>query len=192
MTSCQAIRDRTWSVAIAAASRQCLETSLAGLRALIARAQTGPAVIADASELPAADACADPQALVGHRAAPAAELEGHWNGDFGHLLLRRVGDELWGVYDHDGGTIRGTLAGDSFVGWWCEAPSRRPPGDAGVVEMKVIVDRDGVRAIAGQWRYGASGDWDDRWDMTWDPSPPAAALRARLDATADFCTAPPP
>ena len=95
------------------------------------------------------------------------------------------------IYDHDAGTVRGTLVGDRFIGWWCEAPSRRAPGDAGDVEMDVIVDSDGVRSIAGRWRYGDRGDWDDRWDLTWDATPAAPALAARFDAAADFCPRPP-
>ncbi len=189
ITSCQA-RGHSWSPAVAAASEQCLKTSIGELRALIARAERGPTLVADASTLPDPDACADPRLLVGNAPAPAMELEGHWKGDFGHLLLRRVGDEMWGVYEHDEGTVRGRLTADGFVGWWCEVPSRAAPGDAGDVEMKVIVDRDGVRAIAGRWRYGAAGEWDDRWDLTRDPSPPSAALIARFDDPATFCPHP--
>ena len=104
--------------------------------------------------------------------------------------MRRIGDELWGVYGHDDGTVRGRVIGDRFVGWWCEAPSRRAPGDAGDVEMQVIVDRDGVRAIAGRWRYGADGDWDDRWDLTAAPGPMPEALVARFADAATFCVHP--
>ncbi|HVV86223.1 MAG TPA: hypothetical protein VHE35_24375, partial [Kofleriaceae bacterium] len=189
--SCQSIRSgRSWTRAIASASERCLRTSIASMRDLIARAETGPLVIADASTLPDPDACADPNQLVGAPPAPAAEIAGRWYGDFGHLIVRRVGDELWGVYEHDDGTIRGKLVGDAFIGWWCEAPSRRAPGDAGDVEMRVIVDRDGVRAIAGRWRYGATGDWDDRWDLKADTSPPSASLAARFDHADEFCSHP--
>ncbi len=192
VTACQATRGHSWSPAIATASDHCLKASLVDLRALVVRAERGPTLIADASTLPDVAACADPGQLVGEGSAPAGAFEGHWNGDFGHLVLRRVGSEIWGVYAHDAGTVRGTLVGGRFVGWWCEAPSRRAPGDAGDVEMQVIVDRDGVRAIAGQWRYGASGDWDGRWDLRWDPTPVLPVLLARFDALGDFCARPTP
>jgi hypothetical protein len=188
---CQATRGGIgWTAAVRAASQHCLRDSLAELRGLVARAAKSSTLVDDAGALPDPDRCADPGQL--GSAAPAAEIEGHWNGDFGHLVLRRVGDEIWGAYEHDQGTVRGKLVGDRFLGWWCEAPSRRAPGDAGDVEMQVIVDRDGVRAIAGRWRYGATGDWDDRWDLRRDPAPPAPALAARVDATGDFCLPPNP
>ncbi len=192
VTSCEATRAHRWSPAIAAASDRCLQASLVALRTLVARAKVSPVVVADATSLPEVDRCAEPQLLVGGTSAPADAIEGHWRGDFGHLLLRRVGDEIWGVYGHDVGTVRGRMVGDTFVGWWCEVPSRKPPGDAGDVEMRVIVDGDGVRAIAGRWRYGADGDWDDRWDLKAAPGTPAAALTARFDAPAEFCLPPAP
>ena len=191
VTSCQAARGHDWSPAIVAASNACLKSSLEALRTLVGHAEKGPAVIADTSALPNVAVCADPGQLVGGTPAPPSAIEGHWNGNFGHLVIRRVGDEVWGVYAHDEGTLRGRMVDNTFVGWWCEAPSRRAPGDAGDAEMKVIVDRDGVRAIAGRWRYGADGDWDGRWDVTWDPSPPTAALLKRFDLAADFCAPPP-
>jgi hypothetical protein len=164
-----------------------LASSLAALRRLVAQAQSGHTLIVDIAELPDVDRCADPSQVTMTPNGMAAEIAGHWKGDFGHLLLRRVGNDVHGVYEHDDGVVRGTLVNGVFVGWWCEAPSRKPPGDAGDVEMKVVVDREGARAIAGRWRYGVTSNWDDRWDLTWDPSPPPAALTARLESRADDC-----
>jgi len=188
VTWCQASRARTWSDAVVIASDQCLRRSLDALRALIAKASRGDALVAT-SALPDVDACADPGELAGETATPAA-IEGYWNGDWGPLILRRVGGEIRGVYDHDTGTLRGTLVGDRLVGWWCEAPTRRPPGDAGDFEMRVVVDHAGVRAIAGRWRYGSDGIWDGRWDLKPAADRPPAALEARLSAAGDFCTRP--
>ena len=92
-----------------AASTACLRASLGELRALVARAERSPALIADTASLPDPGDCADPGRLAGASAVPASEIEGHWNGDFGHLVLRRVGDEIWGAYEHDDGTVRGRL-----------------------------------------------------------------------------------
>ncbi len=191
VTACQASH-RSWTPAIAAASARCLEGTLTQLRGLVAQAETGDALVADVASLRDVADCADPAHLVGGPPTTGAAIEGYWTGDFGHLLLKRVGDEVRGVYEHDTGTIRGAIAGDHLAAWWCEAPSRQPPGDAGDLEMRVIVDRDGVRTIAGQWRYGMAGDWNDRWDLTWDPGEPPAELRARLNATDDFCARPSP
>ncbi len=189
VTSCDSIEAGRWSAAISRASQACLRDSLAALRARVARATTGAAVTAEL-DLPDPDVCGDPARLTGSQPAPAATIVGTWRGDFGVLVMRPVGDELWGVYVHDEGTVRGRIVGDRFIGWWCEPPSRRPPGDAGDVEMQVIVDSDGVRAVAGRWRYGAEGDWDDRWDLTAAPEPPPAALTDRFADTAAFCTRP--
>ncbi|MCE9572825.1 MAG: serine/threonine protein kinase [Deltaproteobacteria bacterium] len=189
VTACQASH-RSWTPAIAAASDRCLDASLTQLRGLVAQAESGDALVADVASLRDAAECADPPHLVGGAPTTGAAIEGYWTGDFGHLLLKRVGDEVLGVYEHDTGTIRGTIVGDHLTGWWCEAPSRQPPGDAGDLEMRVIVDSDGVRSIAGQWRYGTAGDWNDRWDLTADPGEPPADLRARLNAVGDFCARP--
>ncbi|MBK7071775.1 MAG: serine/threonine protein kinase [Myxococcales bacterium] len=189
VTSCDSIEARRWSPAISDASQACLRSTLAALRARVARATSAPPVRAEV-DLPDPDACGDPARLVGGPPAPAETIVGGWRGDFGGLVMRRIGDELWGVYGHDDGTVRGRVIGDRFVGWWCEAPSRRAPGDAGDVEMQVIVDRDGVRAIAGRWRYGADGDWDDRWDLTAAPGPMPEALVARFADAATFCVHP--
>jgi hypothetical protein len=189
VTSCDSIEAGRWSPAITHASQTCLHEALAALRARVARATTEATVSAE-MDLPDPDICGDPARLVDVKPAPAATIVGNWRGDFGGIVIRQVGDELWGVYGHDEGTVRGRVVGDRFVGWWCEAPSRRPPGDAGDVEMQVIVDRDGVRAIAGHWRYGADGDWDDRWDETAVPGPAPAALTDRFADTAAFCAHP--
>ena len=189
VTSCDSIEAGRWSAAISRASQTCLRTTLAALRARVAQATSAPPVRAEV-DLPDPDACGDPARLVGAPPAPADTIVGGWRGDFGGLVMRRVGDELWGVYGHDDGTVRGRVIGDRFVGWWCEAPSRRAPGDAGDVEMQVIVDRDGVRAIAGRWRYGADGDWDDRWDLTAASGPMPDALTARFADAAAFCAHP--
>jgi eukaryotic-like serine/threonine-protein kinase len=189
-TACDSIRAHRWSNAVTAASDACMKSSLAEGRALIAQAQHGPTVIADAARLSNVDVCADPNRLTGSTPQPPGAIEGHWRGDFGHLVVQRVGAEIWAVYGHDAGTVRGRLVGDRFVGWWCEAPSRQSPGDAGDVEMRVLIDRDGVRAIAGQWRYGTEGGWEDRWDLTLDPSPPPLALSVRFARVGDFCVRP--
>jgi serine/threonine protein kinase len=187
VTACQA---KHWSPAIGAASQRCLDASLGQLVALVATAERGDAIVASAATLPDVDACAEPEQLVGATHVRSAAIEGNWTGDFGHLVLRQDGGEIVGVYDHDDGTIRGTMIGDRFVGWWCEAPTRKPEGDAGDVEMQVLVDDDGVRAIAGRWRYGATGDWADRWDLTAEPGEPPAELTARFAHASEFCRHP--
>ena len=119
---------------------------------------------------------------------PVGDIVGTWSGTFGTLVIREVGDELWGAYGHDMGTIRGEMRGDVFVGWWCEDPSRQAPGDAGEVELRFSRDDRGV--IDGRWRYGTGGQWVDDWDMTPVATPPPADLTARFDVAAWFCSHP--
>ncbi|MGE0546148.1 MAG: hypothetical protein AB7O24_31890 [Kofleriaceae bacterium] len=123
-------------------------------------------------------------------AAASPDVTGYWTGDWGRLLLRSEGDSVRGVYDHDKGTVTGKMSGDTFVGWWCEVPSRSPEKDAGDVEMKFMAAADGVRTIDGKWRYGASGDFRDDWDLRWDTGVPAPELTKRFDDPSAFCPKP--
>ncbi len=116
------------------------------------------------------------------------DLDGHWSGDWGHLVLRDVGDEVFGVYSHDQGTVRGHLVGDTFVGWWCEVPSRRANADAGEVELQFVRDGNGVR-IDGRWGYGSDLSHDD-WDLTTRDDDVPAELDARFADPDAFCRHP--
>lgn len=114
--------------------------------------------------------------------------------EWGDLLMRVVDGHLRGVYPHDQGTVTGEFDGTTFVGWWCEAPSRLPTGDAGDVEMRFITDAEGVTTIDGRWRYGSEVDgnsWREDWDLTLSPTTvPDPALLARFDNEVEFCTRP--
>jgi hypothetical protein len=69
-----------------------------------------------------------------------------------------------GAYVHDDGVLIGRWDGAVLHGWWCELPSRAPPGDAGEVEMRFTRGARGLR-LDGRWRYGsASSTWHDDWD----------------------------
>jgi hypothetical protein len=157
-------------------------------------------VIADLVEdgehrLPWVEECNDDARLAAWSASAPAPArpnptDGYWVGNFGRLALREVGGELWGVYDHDDGTIRGRLIGDALVGWWCEVPSRRPDVDAGEIELRFVSDAGGDRRIDGKWRYGAAGHWDPHWDLAWSSDEAPADLRARFADTEQFCARP--
>jgi hypothetical protein len=111
---------------------------------------------------------------------------GYWSGDWGRLVIRNDGGQVRGAYDHDEGTITGTMNGDTLVGWWCEVPSREPTGDAGEVELTVISGQ----SVDGRWKYGTDGDWREDWDLSWDEGQPPEELVARLDDPSAFCTHP--
>jgi hypothetical protein len=119
----------------------------------------------------------------------AASVTGFYSGQWGQLVLREKDGRMLAVYSHDQGTISGTLQGDTLVGWWCEVPSRKPDQDAGDVELKFIT-KDGAPAIDGRWRYGATADWRDDWDIAKANGEPDPALLARFDDPTAFCTKP--
>jgi len=112
---------------------------------------------------------------------------GYWSGDWGRLVLAEDGR---GAYDHDDGTVMGAMQGDTFVGWWCEVPSRAPDQDAGEVELRFVEAADGTTSIDGRWRYGTDGGWREDWDLTWDVGEPPAELVARFDDPSAFCAHP--
>jgi hypothetical protein len=118
------------------------------------------------------------------------DVEGYWTGDWGQLVFREKDGKMLAAYNHDDGTIVGTIQGDTLVGWWCEVPSRKPDSDAGDVEMKFITNAEGKRAIDGRWRYGSKGDFREDWDITWDAGQPSEALVTRFDDPAAFCAKP--
>jgi hypothetical protein len=117
----------------------------------------------------------------------AAEVEGYWTGDWGKLMLRSVGDEVRATYLHDEGTVTGRMSEEGVVvGWWCEAPSREAPKDAGQVEFR-FVDTDGQLALDGRWRYASEGEWREDWDLVRVNEQPPEELVARFNDEAAFC-----
>ncbi|RMH42684.1 MAG: hypothetical protein D6689_07390 [Deltaproteobacteria bacterium] len=109
-----------------------------------------------------------------------AELVGFWTGDWGDMVLREVGDEVWGAYRHDDGTVVLRWDADDVLrGWWSEAPSRNPDQDAGEVEFRFARDGDAI-VLDGRWRYGTSGAWREDWDLRRSPQAPPADLESRF------------
>lgn len=120
-------------------------------------------------------------------APTGAAYMGLYSGDWGTMVLRQVGDEVWGAYDHDGGAVRGTLAGDVFTGRWCEDPTRTDDSDAGQVRFIFGVQPDGTTSIDGSWSYGDVAPDHDDWDLTLQPGAQNAALEASFSDPSHFC-----
>jgi hypothetical protein len=113
-------------------------------------------------------------------------LEGHWAGDWGDMVLRKVGDEYWGVYLHDTGTVVLRRAADGvYRGWWSEVPSREPPNDAGEVEFRFAWTGTAL-SLDGQWRYGVTGAFKADWDLAHVTTPVPAGLEERFADVASF------
>lgn len=121
--------------------------------------------------------------------------EGYYdNTDWGAMVIRSLGDgRVRATYDHDQGTVEGRWVGNTLVGWWCEAPSRTAPHDAGDVELTFLPEGSSVR-IDGRWRYGAAANepgWRENWDVTHSSQQqPSAELLERFRDESAFCARP--
>lgn len=118
--------------------------------------------------------------------ATAAQFAGVYDSpEWGTMVLRVVGDEVWGAYLHDEGVVRGRIVNGAFLGWWNEVPSRQPNADAGEVQFCITADTDGRMMVDGSWMYGSldapdRGSWSDDWDLRPSDSPAPAELEARF------------
>jgi len=93
--------------------------------------------------------------------ASAVNISGKWSSNFGEITFKQSGNMVEGFYTHDSGRIRGTLKGNTFIGRWMEAPTYRPPHDAG--DVKFVFSKDG-KSFSGKWRYGFGGNsWNGNW-----------------------------
>jgi len=89
------------------------------------------------------------------------DISGVWDTNFGRLTITQEGFIVRGEYSHDQGRIEGVLIGRTLKGKWSEAPSYRPPQDAGEFEFAFAQD---FKSFTGKWRYGFetktwNGDW---------------------------------
>jgi hypothetical protein len=95
-------------------------------------------------------------------AMPSTTWTGAWNTNWGRMELTQSDGSVTGTYEHDQGTIQGTVQGNKLIGTWSEYPSYAPPDDAG--DFEFIMSPDG-NSFLGRWRYDSSGDWDE-WSAT--------------------------
>ncbi len=89
------------------------------------------------------------------------KIAGTWKTSFGKMILTQHGNIVTGHYTHDNGKIVGFLKGNIFKGQWSEAPTYKPPHDAG--DFRFIFSKNG-KSFSGKWRYGHGrngwkGDW---------------------------------
>ncbi|MCA1692163.1 MAG: DUF4239 domain-containing protein [Actinobacteria bacterium] len=121
----------------------------------------------------------------------AQQMVGVWNSDaYGVLLFRQTGDEVRGVYREAQGTVVGRVSPDGVLrGWWCQAPSRQPPDDAGDVEWRLVETSDG-ETVYGNWRYGTQGPFRGGWDLNRVGGPEPPDLASRFDDAPAFCRHP--
>jgi hypothetical protein len=133
------------------------------------------------------DGGADLSGALGDTGLRVSDILGFYSGNWGDMVLHKVGDEIWGVYNYSGGTIVGDIKDDGvFVGWWSQLPTRTGL-NAGEVEFRWSQTSEKVIALDGRWRWGSSGAWFDNWDvdLATDREAPSA-LTARFDNASDF------
>lgn len=122
----------------------------------------------------------------GDAAVLASEVVGFYSGDWGDMVLKQVGNEIWGAYTHDQGTLVGTFQAGVLVGWWSEVPSRLPTNDAGEVEFRFGRKSDGTIFFDGRWKYGSAEAWRENWDIAQVKLTPPSLLVDRFNDVAAF------
>ncbi len=113
---------------------------------------------------------------------------GRWKSNWGDMNFTQNGDQFYGTYTHDQGRITGIVKGRTMYGTWTEAPSRKPPNDAG--DMEFTLSRDG-RKFSGRWRYGSNKKtWDGDWKGTKiaDNPTPSAGKKTAVAGTVKTST----
>jgi hypothetical protein len=107
----------------------------------------------------------DISAALGNTGLRVSDILGYYSGDWGQMVLRTHGDEIWGVYEYRDGTVTGRVNDEGvFLGWWSQLPSRTGL-DEGEVEFRWSRVADTTIALDGRWRYGSTGDWLENWDI---------------------------
>lgn len=73
----------------------------------------------------------------------SADVAGTYSTDYGDMVLMQNGDYVWGEYQHDGGTLEGTISGNVLTGTWKQASSSG--------QLQFMFDDAG---FTGKWSYG--------------------------------------
>lgn len=127
---------------------------------------------------------------LGDTGLKVADILGFYSGTWGDMVLRKIDNEIWGAYAYRDGTIVGNITSEGvFEGWWSQTPSRDASDtNAGEVEFRwMTTDGGTVIHLDGRWRYGASGTWNDYWDvdLVTDRTAPAS-ITDHFDVAEDF------
>jgi hypothetical protein len=97
-------------------------------------------------------------------------LDGEWESDWGHMVLKHEGGRVSGTFSHGMGTLDGTVVQDAVQFSWVQ------PGDE-ELERREISGKGWWRVVAGgdrlEGRYGLGNAWDDGGD--WNGHRPGKA-----------------
>jgi hypothetical protein len=77
--------------------------------------------------------------------------------------LKQVQSKVTGTYTWDNGIIDGwqSKTAGVMIATWSEAPTYKPPADAGDLELQQSPDGN---SFTGKWRYGSTGPWAGEWN----------------------------
>jgi len=116
------------------------------------------------------------------------DIVGRWEGDWGTMYLKAVGNGVRGIYTYEDGRVIGTFANGKFKGWWSESPDREPPDSAGVVEFTFLRSEGGGISLDGRWKYGddPAEEWNEDWDLDWSGGDIPADIDADFVKDEDF------
>ena len=93
-----------------------------------------------------------------------ASLSGNWDTTFGPMALIQTGNKISATYTTKNGKIEGMIDGNIIKGVWSQAPSYKPPNEAGDFMFVVSADRN---SFAGKYRFGFGGtEWTGNWTGT--------------------------
>ncbi len=91
-------------------------------------------------------------------------ISGHFQTEWGKMVLVQSGNTVTGTYEHDNGRLEGKIDNNVITGNWYEEPTSQPPTDAGIFRFEFADDGN---SLTGFWKYDYSdGAWDGQWTGT--------------------------
>ncbi|WP_411822300.1 hypothetical protein [Leptospira sp. 'Mane'] len=91
------------------------------------------------------------------------KISGKWDcGDFGTLTLSQNGNNVAGTYTVNGGSVKGKISGNNFIGTWSESET----GDAGSFDFELSIRRmvPNPTHLTGRWKNSNDQSWQTGWD----------------------------
>jgi hypothetical protein len=108
-------------------------------------------------------------------------ITGDWDTSQGKMSLKQTGNKIEGSYagKDKKGKIDGIVQGNIIKGGWSQAPSFKPPTDAGEFMFVLSEDR---KSFAGKFRTGFGGS---AWSGNWTGSKMSASGYQMVDGVYD-------
>jgi hypothetical protein len=116
-------------------------------------------------------------------AVTAEELNSRaWHVNFGELRVH-VDDDgtAYGVYDQKEGIQAGKFENGTWSGWWCQAPTRQAPDNAGPFVLHFVRGDERI-LVEGEYKYGdgRAASWQKDFYGVEISTPPSYTLEMRM------------